>query len=49
MEELKKLPKKATEESFNELHYLVTEDGMGYARRAKRSSRRQRNSNRFRN
>ena len=26
MEQLKKLPKKATEESFNELHYLVTED-----------------------
>ena len=26
MDELKKLPKKATEESFNELHYLVTED-----------------------
>ena len=26
MEELKKLPRKATEESFNELHYLVTED-----------------------
>ena len=23
---VKKLPKKATEESFNELHYLVTED-----------------------
>ena len=26
MDELKKLPRKATEESFNELHYLVTED-----------------------
>ena len=26
MEELKKLPRKATEDSFNELHYLVTED-----------------------
>jgi len=26
METIKKLPKKATEESFNELHYLVTED-----------------------
>ena len=26
MDELKKLPKKATEDSFNELHYLVTED-----------------------
>ena len=26
MEELKKLPRKATEETFNELHYLVTED-----------------------
>ena len=26
MDELKKLPRKATEDSFNELHYLVTED-----------------------
>ena len=26
MDELKKLPRKATEETFNELHYLVTED-----------------------
>ena len=26
MNTIKKLPKKATEESFNELHYLVTED-----------------------
>ena len=26
MNTVKKLPKKATEESFNELHYLVTED-----------------------
>ena len=26
METINKLPKKATEESFNELHYLVTED-----------------------
>ena len=26
METIKKLPRKATEESFNELHYLVTED-----------------------
>ena len=26
MNELKKLPRKATEDSFNELHYLVTED-----------------------
>ena len=26
MSTVKKLPKKATEESFNELHYLVTED-----------------------
>ena len=26
MDELKKLPRKATEDSFNELHYLVTEN-----------------------
>ena len=26
MNTVKKLPRKATEESFNELHYLVTED-----------------------
>ena len=26
MSTVKKLPRKATEESFNELHYLVTED-----------------------
>ena len=26
MDELKKLPRKATEETFNEPHYLVTED-----------------------
>ena len=26
MDTVKKLPRKATEESFNELHYLVTED-----------------------
>ena len=26
MDELKKLPRKATEETFNELHYLVTKD-----------------------
>ena len=26
MNTIKKLPRKATEESFNELHYLVTED-----------------------
>ena len=26
MDTVKKLPRKATEESFNDLHYLVTED-----------------------
>ena len=26
MKELKKLPRKASEDSFNELHYLVTQD-----------------------
>ena len=26
MDTVKKLPRKATEESFNELHYLVTQD-----------------------
>ena len=28
MSTVKKLPRKATEESFNELHYLVTEDSL---------------------
>ena len=35
MDELKKLPRKATEDSFNELHYLVTED---FLHRIKRRS-----------